>query len=130
MYVAPYDGRGGDRVEATLLVVAKALADETRIQLLAALAREGELSCGELVERCAVSQPTVSHHLKVLVEAGLVRVRQAGQRSLHVLDVAGFRDTAAALLRLAGALPPEHRGSFEPGDPAQGLPDIGPGNVD
>jgi len=117
-------------VEAAILAVAKALADETRIRILVALAREGELSCGELVDRCAVSQPTVSHHLKVLAEAGLVQVRQAGQRSLHVLDVAGLRNTAAALLRLAGTLPAENPRPLDANDPAHGLPDIGPGNVD
>ncbi len=113
-----------------LLAVAKALADETRLQLVAALSQAGELSCGELVERCAVSQPTVSHHLKVLSEARLLRVRQAGQRSFHTLEAATFREAAAALLELAGLLPASPTSSAAPGDPARGLPDLGPGVVD
>jgi DNA-binding transcriptional ArsR family regulator len=53
----------------------KALADETRLQILALL--EGrELYAQEIVERLDISQPAVSRHLKLMVVADVLRVRQ------------------------------------------------------
>src|SRR5438876_11803446 len=49
-----------------------ALADPARLRLLSLLASEGETCACELVEPIGRSQPTVSHHRKVLREAGLV----------------------------------------------------------
>src|SRR3954452_22542974 len=62
-----------------------ALADPTRRELVSLLAR-GELAAGELAERFAVSRPAISRHLRVLREAGLVRVRTDGRRRLYALD--------------------------------------------
>ncbi len=59
--------------------IAKALADPRRFEILAAIARAGELSCKALVGRFPIAQATVSHHLKELLVAGLVAVRQEGQ---------------------------------------------------
>lgn len=62
-----------------LAKVLKAVADPVRLQLLA-LIRAGTEACAcDLVEPVGLSQPTVSHHLKVLTEAGLVRREQRGQ---------------------------------------------------
>ena len=62
-----------------LAAVAKALADPIRIQLLDVLRRHaGKVCVCELVPLFAVSQPTVSHHLKVLREAGLVESERQG----------------------------------------------------
>ena len=58
--------------------VAKALADPTRFRLLRAIAARAEISCQELTALFPVAQATVSHHLKVLLEAGLVTVRNEG----------------------------------------------------
>ena len=65
--------------ERHLLKIAKALSDSTRLRLLREIAASGEVSCGELARRFPVAQPTVSHHLKVLEEAGLVTARREGQ---------------------------------------------------
>lgn len=51
----------------------------------------GERTVGALVKRAGVSQPTVSQHLKLLREAGLVRVRPDAQRRLYSLEPSGFR---------------------------------------
>ncbi|MBN1640317.1 MAG: winged helix-turn-helix transcriptional regulator [Anaerolineae bacterium] len=66
---------------------AKALADETRQQIM------GELCCvwrsvGEVVEALEdrVNQPTVSHHLRILRDAGLVRVRRVGRQRFYTLN--------------------------------------------
>jgi ArsR family transcriptional regulator len=63
--------------------IAKALADQRRFQILAAIAAADELSCKALVERFPIAQATVSHHLKELHTAGLVAVRQEGQLRLY-----------------------------------------------
>jgi DNA-binding transcriptional ArsR family regulator len=62
-----------------------ALADPTRRELVGLLAH-GEFAAGQLAERFPVSRPAISRHLRVLREAGLVRVRTEGRRRLYVLD--------------------------------------------
>ncbi|HOU54060.1 MAG TPA: metalloregulator ArsR/SmtB family transcription factor [Myxococcota bacterium] len=59
--------------------IAKALADSRRRDILETLVREGVVSCGALAERFPVGQSTISHHLKILLDAGVVRVRREGQ---------------------------------------------------
>jgi DNA-binding transcriptional ArsR family regulator len=60
------------------------LAEPSRRDLLDAL-RDGEQSVNALVHRLGLSQPSVSKHLKVLRDAGLVDVRPDGQRRLYRL---------------------------------------------
>jgi DNA-binding transcriptional ArsR family regulator len=62
-----------------------ALADPTRREIVALLA-DGEVGTGELATHFPTSRPAVSRHLRVLREAGLVRVRAEGQRRLYALD--------------------------------------------
>ncbi|MCC9195588.1 metalloregulator ArsR/SmtB family transcription factor [Arthrobacter sp. zg-Y820] len=63
------------------------IAEGTRRELLGAL-RSGDKSVGALVEELEVSQPTVSKHLKVLREAGLVSMRAEGQKRYYSLQTA------------------------------------------
>ena len=58
--------------------VAKALADPTRRRMLDALRRKGELNCSQLCALFPLRQPTVSHHVKTLKDAGLVTCRTDG----------------------------------------------------
>src|SRR3989338_4223030 len=64
---------------------AKAIADETRQQIMS-LCFCRWCSVGELVEQMSVSQPTVSHHLAILREAGLVDVRPEGKQTFYTLN--------------------------------------------
>ena len=64
-----------------------ALADPHR-RAIVALLLERPRPVGEIVEACGLSQPSTSKHLKVLREAGLVRVRQEAQRRVYALDPA------------------------------------------
>src|SRR3990170_2791093 len=64
---------------------AKALADDTR-QKIMALCCCCWLSVNEIVEQTSVSQPTVSHHLAILREAGLVNVRHEGKQTFYSLN--------------------------------------------
>ncbi|MEQ9322982.1 MAG: metalloregulator ArsR/SmtB family transcription factor [Polyangiaceae bacterium] len=65
------------------LRIAKALADPRRLEILELLSAAGELTCGEVVEGISVGQSTVSHHLRILVDSGLVSVRRCGQHALY-----------------------------------------------
>lgn len=69
------------------VIFAKAMADETRQEILKHLCCEW-LNVTDLVEKLGgrVKQPTVSHHLKLLEDAGLVEVRQDGRQRFYTLD--------------------------------------------
>src|SRR5437868_7003700 len=57
----------------------KALADPTRLQIISLLAHhEGEVCVFEIVESFTLEQPTISHHLRILRDAGLVDCRKKG----------------------------------------------------
>lgn len=73
-----------------------ALAEPSRRRILDLL-REGERSVGELVERLALGQPSVSKHLRVLREAGLVEVRPEGKRRWYGLRAAPLAEVDAWL---------------------------------
>ena len=64
---------------------AKAIADETRQQIMKLCCCQ-ELAVGEIVEKTSVSQPTVSHHLAILRDAGLVIVRSEGKQTYYTLN--------------------------------------------
>lgn len=64
-----------------VLSLAKALADENRYKLLCLIAERDEISCAELNERLPLAQPTISHHVKILLDADLISVRREGQRA-------------------------------------------------
>ncbi len=69
-----------DRDDAEQLArVLKAVADPARLQLLSIIKSGGEACACDLVDAVGLSQPTVSHHLKVLTEAGLITREQRGQ---------------------------------------------------
>jgi DNA-binding transcriptional ArsR family regulator len=74
----------------------EAIADPTRRDLLAIL-RRGEQPAGVMVEALALPQPSVSKHLRVLREAGLVRVRIDGPRRFYSLDPAPLVEVDAWL---------------------------------
>src|SRR5450432_196435 len=68
-----------------LIRALKALADATRFRIVQEVARAGELSCGEVGEHFTLSQPTISHHLKVLLDAGVLLARNEAKH--HYLTV-------------------------------------------
>lgn len=72
-------------LEADFVKVAKALSDPTRYRMLQELRRAGELTCSCMCKCFPLSQPTISHHIKTLEEAGLISTRKDGP--YHVLTV-------------------------------------------
>jgi DNA-binding transcriptional ArsR family regulator len=89
--------------------VFEALGEPVRRVILELLAA-GEQPVGPLVaalqSRMPISQPAVSQHLKVLLDANLVSVRASGTRRLYALDQAGVDAAQAWLSRLADPLGP------------------------
>ena len=67
------------------VLFAKALADETRQKIMNLVCCQW-LSVNQIVEQLNVTQPTVSHHLALLREAGLVNVREEGKQTFYGLN--------------------------------------------
>jgi ArsR family transcriptional regulator, arsenate/arsenite/antimonite-responsive transcriptional repressor len=76
------------------------LADPVRRQLLHHLADRDVCTCGDLVDDLGVGQPTVSHHLKVLREAGLVVGERCGRYVNYTAVPERLRELGAALVAL------------------------------
>lgn len=72
---------------ANMLFVA--LSDPTRLRLFEMLSEQPS-SVADLARNLPVSQPAVSQHLKSLLQAGLVRVREDGRRRIYSVDPAGL----------------------------------------
>ncbi|MCD8346791.1 MAG: metalloregulator ArsR/SmtB family transcription factor [Lachnospiraceae bacterium] len=71
-----------DAFTQKMLIIFQALSDENRLKIMNLLA-ERERSTPELLESVNIVQSTMSHHMKVLSEAGLVQSRRAGKRSCY-----------------------------------------------
>ena len=79
--------------------LAEGVADPTRLQLmsLVAVAGDGEASVCDLTAPLGLTQPTISHHLKVLVDAGLLTREQRGQWAYYSLVRSRFNDIRTLL---------------------------------
>jgi DNA-binding transcriptional ArsR family regulator len=74
-----------------------ALGDETRLQLVARLCDGGPLSIARLSEGSAVTRQAVSKHLRVLLEAGLVRSIRRGRESIWELQTERLEEARRSL---------------------------------
>ncbi|MFB0834835.1 ArsR/SmtB family transcription factor [Arthrobacter halodurans] len=104
------------------------IAERNRRRILEAL-RPGDQSVGELVDTLGVSQPTVSKHLKVLREAGLVTTRADGQRRYYSVDPVPLAEAAAWLTDFATAADPGAAAPRRPAGPAADSRPQGPANA-
>jgi len=59
--------------------ISKALADETRLRIFETISATRHMNCGEIVSMRGLTPATVSHHLKILSDAGLIACRREGQ---------------------------------------------------
>jgi len=74
----------------------KALGDENRLTILTLL-QTGERCACRLQEALCISQPTLSHHMRILLDAGLVSARKDGKWIYYSLSEAGAREAKALL---------------------------------
>ena len=76
-----------------------ALADPTRRRIVELLARRGDLTAGELAGQFDSARPTISRHLHVLREAGIVRTRAVAQERYYMLESATLANVETWLAR-------------------------------
>jgi DNA-binding transcriptional ArsR family regulator len=96
------DGRSNmDRWLADKL---KALAHPARLEILRVLASRRRCVCGEVVDVMPLAQATVSQHLKILKDAGLIRGEIEGRNSCYCLDPLRIAEVREALDGLLGDL--------------------------
>lgn len=81
------------------VMIFKALADETRLRIVDMLS-EGELCACKILEYFEITQPTLSYHMRVLCDSGLVEGRRDGVWMRYSLN----RDTLAALRELLAGI--------------------------
>jgi ArsR family transcriptional regulator len=84
-----------------LAKISKALADPTRLQIYESIAAQPEMYCGELIEQYGLAPGTVSHHLKTLLEAGLIECRREGQFVYNRAIPETMREYTQALSRMS-----------------------------
>ena len=82
--------------------ISKALADKTRLRIFEAISATKRMTCGEIVSMRGVTPATVSHHLKILSEAGLISCRRAGQFVFSRAIPETITAYARALAKIAG----------------------------
>ena len=77
----------------------RALGDPTRREILRAL-RRGDLTAGEIASRFPITAASVSHHLSVLKEAGLVQAQREGRTIVYSLDSTVFQEFLSQMMTL------------------------------
>jgi DNA-binding transcriptional ArsR family regulator len=92
-----------------LIRLLEAAKDPVRLELIALLGDGERLSVNEIASNFGLSRPAISHHLKVLKTAGIIKSEKNGQKVMYWLDrarlVAGLRELADAI---------ENRGNVPP----------------
>jgi ArsR family transcriptional regulator len=84
----PVEGPGADE---ELAVLAKALGHPARVQIVRLLVRRDACICGDIVDELPLAQSTVSQHLKVLKESGLIRGDIDGPRVCYCVEPRALR---------------------------------------
>ncbi len=100
MSTAPGPSVAGEPRARELALLAKAVAHPTRVRILQLLLSREHCYCGEIVEELPLAQATVSQHLKVLKEAGLIVGEIDGLRTCYW----GSRERLGELHFLVGSL--------------------------
>ncbi|MDX8494506.1 metalloregulator ArsR/SmtB family transcription factor [Mesorhizobium sp. VK22B] len=101
MIESPSDNRSPD--SRAIAARFAALSHPARIEILKHLSASRCCSCREVVDHFDLAQSTVSQHLKILVEAGLVRFEPDRQRSRYAVDHAALAGVSASLAALVNS---------------------------
>ena len=92
--VRPVEGTDADEELATF---AKALGHPVRVQIIRMLVRRQVCVCGDIVDELPLAQSTVSQHLKVLKDSGLIRGEIAGPRTCYCIEPRALRRLKALM---------------------------------
>lgn len=76
----------GDEADEELANLSKALGHPVRVKILRILVRKNACICGDIVEELPLAQSTVSQHLKILKDAGLIRGDVDGPRVCYCIE--------------------------------------------
>jgi ArsR family transcriptional regulator len=87
--------------------ISKALADPRRLQILQSIAAGDEVACSSLCRKSTVSQATMSHHLKDLVNAGLVTARREAKFVFYRFQQPVWSKYLAEMQRRIPSKPPK-----------------------
>jgi len=96
-----------DGVDVALAALAKALSHPARVRILRLLLSHDACYCGEIVDELPLAQATISQHLKVLKEAGLIVGEIEGMRTCYCADrgrLAELHDLLGGLIAKAAAV--------------------------
>ena len=64
----------------------KALGDDNRLRIIELIASQGEMCACRILDELDIAQPTLSHHMKLLKDAGLVKARKQGRWTHYSMD--------------------------------------------
>jgi ArsR family transcriptional regulator, arsenate/arsenite/antimonite-responsive transcriptional repressor len=78
--------------EDKLVQISKALADKARLRILTEIAKRKSITCSEVMKIAYLSQPTVSHHLKILHNSGLLNAVKEGRYSVLSINLKTFNE--------------------------------------
>lgn len=68
----------------------KALGDENRLRIIELIAKQGEMCACRVLDELDIAQPTLSHHMKLLKDAGLIKARKQGRWMHYSIDKSMF----------------------------------------
>lgn len=86
-----------------LCKIFKALSDANRLQILELLIEEEHCGC-ELLAKLSIGQSTLSHHMKILTEAGLVDGKRKGKWTHYSLNEQGFKEAKELISQISKSL--------------------------
>lgn len=81
--------------------ISKALADQTRLLIFEAIGADPHMNCSQIVKLQGVTPATVSHHMKILSDAGLIICEREGQFVYSRVNSKVVREYTRALANLA-----------------------------
>ena len=87
----------GDDADEELASLAKAIGNPARVKILRILVRKNACICGDIVDELPLAQSTVSQHLKVLKDAGLIRGDVDGPRVCYCIEPRSLRRLKALI---------------------------------
>lgn len=77
-------------------IIFKAFCDESRLRIID-LIKQGETCSCVLLEDLTITQPTLSHHMKILIESGVVTFQKDGKYTMYSLSADGIREAISLL---------------------------------
>ena len=87
----------------TIEKISKALADTNRLKILLDMSKQnGMIQCAEIMTKVKLAQPSVSHHIKTLTEAGLIEAEKDGRNHSYNLNHSLLKAYAGWINAIAG----------------------------